>query len=69
MVTYTIEAPTTILVNVPAIGGWPAFKGLWDTQVALLEKLCKIKHHDHLLEGMAGIMMTPAAYAIVSPTP
>ena len=41
MVTYTIKALTAILVTVPAIGGRPTFKGLWDTQVALLKKLHK----------------------------
>ena len=69
MVTYSTEALTAILITVPLIVGRPTFKGLWDTQVALLKKLRKIKHPEPPLERMAGIMMTPAVYVLISTTP
>ena len=68
MVTYITEALTAMLVSVPLIVGRPTFKRVWDTEMALLKKVHKIKHPDHPTEGMEGMMMIPAAFALVSTT-
>ena len=69
MVTYSVEAITAILAPVPAITGRPSFKGLWDVHKRLVTCLRKIKHPDHPHQGMAGSMMTPESFALVSNTP
>lgn len=69
MVAYSILALNTVLNDIPAITGRPTFKALWDLMRQLLPLLRTIQHPDHPEEGMAGIMMETAAYAIVSARP
>ena len=69
MVAYNTEVLTAILETALAINVHLTFKGLWDAVVVLLPKLRKIKHPGHLIEGMAGIMMKSAAFALVSIRP
>ena len=69
MVAYSIEALSAILNKVPSINGRPTFKALWDLMRLLLPILQTIQHPDHPDEGMAGIMMEAAAYALVSARP
>ena len=66
MVAYSTGVPRTILCTAPAIFGWLTSKGLWDTQLVLLEKLRKIKHPDHPTEGMTGMMMIPVTFSLIS---
>ena len=66
MVAYNTEVRMAILGAAPAINERPTFKGLWDTVMVLLPKLHKIKYPDYLTEGIAGMMMKPAAFALVS---
>ena len=68
MVTYSI-GHFSYISPVPAIQGFPSFKGLWDTHKTLVTQLCKIKHPDHPHQVMAGGMMSPKAFALVSTTP
>ena len=69
MVTYSIEALSTILSNVPAINGHSTFKALWGVVRVLLPILCRIKHPNHAVEGMAGMMMEAADYVLVYAKP
>ena len=69
MVTYTIEALSSILIEVPSIKGRPTFKDLWDAVPVLLPMLCKITHPDHPVEGMTEMMMEATAYDLVSIRP
>ena len=69
MITYRVKAITAILAPVSAITGRPSFKGLWDVHKKLVTCLRKIKHPDHPHQGMAGSMMTPESFALVSTTP
>ena len=69
MVTYSVEAVSAILSPVSAIQGHPSFKGLWDMYKTLVTQLRKIKHPNHPQQGMAGRMMSPKAFSLVSTTP
>ena len=69
MVAYSIEALSAILNKVPSINGRPTFKALWDLMRLLLPILRTIQYLDHPDEGMTGIMMEAAAYALVSTRP
>ena len=69
MVAHTLEALSSIFVEIPIIRGRPTFKALWDVVRALLLMLHKIKHPDHPVEEMTGMMMEAAAYTLVSVRP
>ena len=69
MVAYSIQAILAILNDLPSINGRPTFKALWDMMRMLLPLLHTIQHPDHLDEGMAGIMIEAAVYALVSARP
>jgi hypothetical protein len=68
MVAYTIEALSAVLSKVPSINGCPTFKDLWDVIRVLLPILRKIKHPDHAVKGMAGMMIEASAYALRMPS-
>ena len=69
MVAFSIEALSAILNEEPSINGRPTFKALWDSMRFLLPILQRIHHPDHPDEGMEGIIMEAAAYALVSARP
>ena len=65
MVAYTIEALSSILIEVPSIKGRATFKALWDVVRVIIPILRKIKHPDHPVEGMTGMMIEATAYALM----
>ena len=69
MVAYRIGALSAILNEVPSINERPTFKALWVLMRLLLPILQTIQHPDHPDEGMVGIMMEAATYALVSTRP
>ena len=52
---YSTEALSEISAKVPRIKGRLTFKALWDTRLALIPMLHKIKHLDHPVEGVEGM--------------
>ena len=66
MVTYTVDAITALIQDVPKMHGRPDFNSLWGLKQFLINKLKKIKNTDHPNHGHSGYLMPANEYALVS---
>ena len=66
MATYSVDAISVLIGEVPKIHSRPNFESLWGLKQYLITRLKKIENTDHPNNGHSGYLMPANKYALVS---